>query len=105
MRISIHAPTRGATTSDNDKLDESEISIHAPTRGATTLPDFAVVTYKISIHAPTRGATSVSARLSHLNHNFNPRSYKRSDNGLHGRTAFKTISIHAPTRGATSDSE
>ena len=33
--ISIHAPTRGATDSDNMFTKSFEISIHAPTRGAT----------------------------------------------------------------------
>ena len=100
--ISIHAPTRGATTSfaaticklrlfqstllqeerlgaDIMFLCSDNISIHAPTRGATlfTMP------FRhgpcISIHAPTRGATVV-ARCA----------------------VFPTrISIHAPTRGAT----
>ena len=33
--ISIHAPTRGATSSDKPTNISSYISIHAPTRGAT----------------------------------------------------------------------
>ena len=33
--ISIHAPTRGATTGQNFNVKFSVISIHAPTRGAT----------------------------------------------------------------------
>ena len=33
------------------------ISIHAPTRGATTSQVFLVLYLQISIHAPTRGAT------------------------------------------------
>ena len=33
--ISIHAPTRGATTAKTDYENQLAISIHAPTRGAT----------------------------------------------------------------------
>ena len=33
--ISIHAPTRGATIGERDRLNYLFISIHAPTRGAT----------------------------------------------------------------------
>ena len=36
--ISIHAPTRGATAEDAEKLGGNlPISIHAPTRGATPI--------------------------------------------------------------------
>ena len=34
-RVSIHAPTRGATSYRCGKLNRKEVSIHAPTRGAT----------------------------------------------------------------------
>ena len=36
----------------------------------------------ISIHAPTRGATLREDSVSHGKMNFNPRSYKRSDQRL-----------------------
>ena len=36
-----------------------------------------------------------------MNHNFNPRSYKRSDKKLFDGVGGFFISIHAPTRGAT----
>ena len=102
-RISIHAPTRGATLLvRNVPRAYTAISIHAPTRGATiwwavltpmevifqsTLPREerpnelrkCKAVFSISIHAPTRGATSL---------------------GLF-KTEQKQISIHAPTRGAT----
>ena len=35
LLISIHAPTRGATTGSGNLFGDSIISIHAPTRGAT----------------------------------------------------------------------
>ena len=80
--ISIHAPTRGATSSVvclnssmrnfNPRSHERSdaffffdfpaltISIHAPTRGATPAKYFLHLAHFISIHAPTRGATGHS---------------------------------------------
>ena len=55
-----------------------KISIHAPTRGATLLLLRTAPLHGISIHAPTRGAT-VMCGPSHAEEDFNPRSYKRSD--------------------------
>ena len=79
LRISIHAPTRGATFTFviifvyftfQSTLPREErhclncrrcvvftISIHAPTRGATGIAFLRYSTLSISIHAPTRGAT------------------------------------------------
>ena len=77
-----------------------DISIHAPTRGATSLNCISDGTFKISIHAPTRGATMHLCMIAVLSlfqstlpreerHsqaycgndfiNFNPRSHERSD--------------------------
>ena len=131
----------------SSKYDRSDfISIHAPTRGATT--SFAATICKlrlfqstllqeerlgadimflcsdnISIHAPTRGATRFRFRDNISTFYFNPRSYKRSDFycGICGSCSYHFnprsykrsdysgadvpaelyISIHAPTRGAT----
>ena len=99
--ISIHAPTRGATSHSIATNDIFHISIHAPTRGATKIPrnKLPVVVFQstlprgerqctdcfckqdvqISIHAPTRGATGRE----------------------HDKYIIIDISIHAPTRGAT----
>ena len=99
--ISIHAPTRGATTCMGRRAHKckfqfthlhevrprfsfncscnSIISIHAPTRGATNLLCVCEQCHYISIHAPTRGATLNCA----------------------GTPFVSAISIHAPTRGAT----
>ena len=38
------------------------VSIHAPTRGATVFGQFVGVAFQVSIHAPTRGATQVRHR-------------------------------------------
>ena len=84
LRISIHAPPRGATqnrrnglyaanyfnsrpSARGDMTDESvdliiSISIHAPPRGATNLLGRRCFGGFISIHAPPRGATRLSGR-------------------------------------------
>ena len=54
------------------------ISIHAPTRGATSSAFFIALEIIISIHAPTRGATPLSCG-DILAGDFNPRSHERSD--------------------------
>ena len=79
MRISIHAPTRGATGGKDIIGGASEISIHAPTRGATLTDLGYEVQFKISIHAPTRGATVFSFLLKDAEKDFNPRSHEGSD--------------------------
>ncbi len=78
--ISIHAPTRGATMISSRDIVEITISIHAPTRGATWLTSSSFSCVTISIHAPTRGATSSDPDDRYRRVDFNPRSYKRSDN-------------------------
>ena len=74
-------------------------TIHAPTRGAT----FYIARWsrisKISIHAPTRGATFQLVPVFIVLSDFNPRSYKRSDDSAPNNGI--SFSIHAPTRGAT----
>ena len=103
-RISIHAPTRGATKAQMEIVQLRKISIHAPTRGATekvsakevitkfqsTLPReerhdrrvFRPNLTQISIHAPTRGATEVDFCRRNLKIYFNPRSHERSDSNI-----------------------
>ena len=100
--ISIHAPTRGATSL---KATEYKLSIDFNTRSHERsdnyIPD-EFKSYIISIHAPTRGATMTSDEtgmvaifqstlpreerpvrrysLPLISVNFNPRSHERSDN-------------------------
>ena len=101
-KVSIHAPTRGATEDFICARSFGQVSIHAPTRGATHQckdagedsqkfqsthphgvrplhPCKAVAIRYVSIHAPTRGATANRALIDFVN----------------------KVSIHAPTRGAT----
>ena len=59
-RVSIHAPTRGATARPAATFLLPSVSIHAPTRGATSRSAFRISDGRVSIHAPTRGATVIS---------------------------------------------
>ena len=99
--ISIHAPARGATETDENGFMNIPISIHAPARGATLQQFLALRRRCISIHAPARGATT--GLLAGINHtrNFNPRSRKGSDGKYTEELPDTEISIHAPARGAT----
>ena len=109
----------------NSKMAEDiKISIHAPARGATVLRLFAGLRIVISIHAPARGATLWYIHIRRCGMDFNPRSRKGSDMAAqtnilqntvfqstlpqgerrvpHTKTPFThAISIHAPARGAT----
>ena len=100
--ISIHAPPRGATeVTLKSKWKCIQISIHAPPRGATACPLEAVFVAIISIHAPPRGATAASSIVRGLASYFNSRPSARGDlSTLAGFTTIQ-ISIHAPPRGAT----
>ena len=105
IKLSIHAPTRGATILISSCVPLGNLSIHAPTRGATRVTMFLLNALILSIHAPTRGATffyffniffiflfqstllqeerqALSCNKPLFCVTFNPRSYKRSDNIL-----------------------
>ena len=121
--ISIHAPTRGATSVGSQEDLSAAISIHAPTRGATRIPATSqyferfqstlprgerraypksrLGGYYISIHAPTRGATELRYFGDTPPVHFNPRSHEGSDSRRILQGGRSGISIHAPTRGAT----
>jgi len=60
LRVSIHAPARGATSDHADIGAERDVSIHAPARGATFSQLTQVDRQYVSIHAPARGATSLA---------------------------------------------
>ena len=122
-KVSIHAPTRGATRLSRRYQGYGTVSIHAPTRGATCRSRGVCMPDKVSIHAPTRGATSCPSRhclfllfqstpprggrlmgsgVAWLFHRFNPRPHAGGDlETLAQGTTKAKVSIHAPTRGAT----
>ena len=79
FRVSIHAPTQGATGDKASTRNLSCVSIHAPTQGATRTADVYHRQGRVSIHAPTQGATlSVSSRNDAIA-SFNPRTHAGCD--------------------------
>ena len=66
-----------------DKLvadgDLTKVSIHAPTRGATRNKRKASTNRVVSIHAPTRGATRISNMFGLDDAGFNPRTHTGCD--------------------------
>ena len=122
-KVSIHAPTRGATLVNLAYQLQDAVSIHAPTRGATELTTEFNVSEEVSIHAPTRGATYreinvVKAFAFQSTHphgvrlrqpgnrincklRFNPRTHTGCDCSAEEDYQSRSVSIHAPTRGAT----
>ena len=125
-RVSIHAPTWGATTHRDAQLFPGDVSIHAPTWGATRRRAEERRREEVSIHAPTWGATSESyyytgqsqfqSTLPHgerhnnnlfkpLNDSFNPRSHMGSDvvnSHLVRNLVFQSTLPHGERRGSLS---
>ena len=99
--ISIHAPTRGATMSQEKFNAMMAISIHAPTRGATFIGFDCCFDILISIHAPTRGATLTACTKEGFARfqSTLPRGERPPVDSKFDLLVY--ISIHAPTRGAT----
>ena len=102
FRVSIHAPTKGATFLSPHRINNWRVSIHAPTKGATSngsstqlqLSQFQSTHPQrvrrrgrmsprqgvpVSIHAPTKGATVLSTLQGHGVTCFNPRTHKGCD--------------------------
>ena len=100
-RVSIHAPTRGATASTILVSLRVYVSIHAPTRGATVLTFSKSCLWIVSIHAPTRGATEYRGkeRKEERFQSTHPRGVRHIDSCSY--LVRLVVSIHAPTRGAT----
>ena len=122
--VSIHAPTRGATSKfvtlhltrwgfnprthtgcdifALPEQHEAKVSIHAPTRGATFEHTFLKGQQTVSIHAPTRGATQAKQKFLEVTLSFqstHPHGVRHAI--LHQERKCEKVSIHAPTRGAT----
>ena len=122
-RVSIHAPTKGATVFSRSRSCKNPVSIHAPTKGATSTGWIAVGnnlfqsthprrvrlacircrqgSNGVSIHAPTKGATQPPLAMRSCTNCFNPRTHEGCDKGVPGECEFCGVSIHAPTKGAT----
>ena len=101
-RISIHAPTRGATQADDRADQVGEFQSTLP-RGERPRAALAAVVKELFQSTLPRGERLIApTRGGQQNNDFNPRSHEGSDHvaGLH-RDTHAHISIHAPTRGAT----
>ena len=61
--ISIHAPTRGATSISSGIFSNPSISIHAPTRGATEIPDLEGAIYALFQSTLPQGERRCSCRI------------------------------------------
>ena len=59
--------------------DKKRVSIHAPTQGATVVGIKHVIFEIVSIHAPTQGATWEPGVFKEGDVSFNPRSHAGSD--------------------------
>ena len=101
-KISIHAPTWGATHKIyNDWYRDSNFNPRTHVGCDVQTANPSVNPTGISIHAPTWGATSVRGAMSFLPTNFNPRTHVGCDRRGHIHVKLLCISIHAPTWGAT----
>ena len=102
-KVSIHAPTRGATQIGSIKGQALIVSIHAPTRGATpslcSLPLPMMMfqsTHPHGVRLASRVYRNVQRFVFQSTH---PHGVRLSDN-FHNLCVM-WVSIHAPTRGAT----
>ena len=100
-RVSIHAPTGGATISCVRPYQRKRVSIHAPTGGATEGEMREGGAAGVSIHAPTGGATGSRAGGGR-SRGFNSRAHGGARRSGRGSSAvLQGVSIHAPMGGAT----
>ena len=83
-----------------DFFHNIKVSIHAPTWGATISECTFGKIISVSIHAPTWGATHIIRKIGHL-HCFNPRAHVGRDFKIILFYFYTDVSIHAPTWGAT----
>ena len=84
------------------KRRSMDISIHAPARGATRSEQTTPLQRGISIHAPARGATIKTQDFFRVPWNFNPRSRTGSDglpsNRHRGSLGFQSTLPHGERR-------
>ena len=121
-RVSIHAPTWGATVGTQLFGCAEGVSIHAPRWGATffaantpskaefqsTHPHGVRLPIPLSINiyllfqsTHPHGVRHWGWCLQSLWSSFNPRTHMGCDYKIHHREAILVVSIHAPTWGAT----
>ena len=122
MKVSIHAPARGATVvhgflffthrcfnprtrtvGDNSDIGlelSSEVSIHAPARGATLARNVSRSPWRFNPRTRTGCDFQIRIILDGRKR-FNPRTRTGCDLVDEGRVKEAEVSIHAPARGAT----
>ena len=99
--VSIHAPTRGATSAIFNFSRYNAVSIHAPTRGATLRSGFMVSALRFQSTLP-RGERPWTLSFSKADwQSFNPRSHAGSDQG-HRFPSTRPVSFN-PRSHAGSD--
>ena len=98
--ISIHAPTRGATSLIAPFNAIVLFQSTLPREERLFFPSYAIALIVFQSTLPREERRLLSSS-THLIHNFNPRSHERSDCLLLHPDSRLSISIHAPTRGAT----
>ena len=101
IKISIHAPPRGATARCSQLYCDVLISIHAPPRGATkgrAHGNIGVTTFQFT---PLREGRRCSPSLPVYLQVFQFTPLREGRPGNRRKTAPSPISIHAPPRGAT----
>ena len=82
-KVSIHAPTRGATPAILAILDrEAEFRSTPPREGRPLIVNSEWGAFEVSIHAPTRVATPRSLGFPRGVHSFDPRPHARGDDRL-----------------------
>ena len=102
--VSIHAPTRGATSCRRVRCRWSRGFQFTHPRGVRLeIPLSSCFLLTVSIHAPTRGATQIKSNvnISMIMFQFtHPRGVRHRE--VRKQLRSMQVSIHAPTRGATS---
>ena len=77
-----------------------KVSIHAPARGATSLSLCLIPFYLFQSTHP-RGVRRRATLMRSKQESFNPRTREGCDKDRHRVLLFRDVSIHAPARGAT----
>ena len=99
QRVSIHVPIMGATTEIAQICPLVRVSIHAPTKGALMSPTLRIsCSFNPSSH---EGSDTVLLLFTLKSICFNPRSHEGSDTHGDSVSVYMAVSIHAPTKGAT----
>ena len=99
-RVSIHAPTWGATDLLVQQGKLTKVSIHAPTWGAT-YSSFKVYPSILFQSTHPHGVRHRRSKFFFSIYSFNPRTHMGCDLALGFVGLGSSVSIHAPTWGAT----